>query len=401
MTKRTHKAFAVPVLLSAMLPVMQANAAGFQVSEHSAAGLGRAFAGEAAMASDASVIARNPAGMSKLDSTTITLVGSYIAPEVKLQDKFGSSDGSNSVANEAFVPAGYIVMPVNDKWAVGFGAFTNFGFTTNVGKNSLLTGQARESEIVTMNLNASLSYQMSDRLSFGAGVNAVRTEARLLRTLPSVDAPLLDMEGDDWGYGWNIGMMFDLTPATRLGVSYRSQVNQTLEGKPTTGLYRGDASVDLSLPAMSEFSVNHQLTDTVSLQASWQRTFWSSFDEINIKVVNGISPAVEPQNWKDADRYSLGATWQFSNQLALRAGVAKDRSPIPHAENRYFSIPDTDRMWYSIGASYKLNDNHSFDAGYAFVKADDADIYHNTNTVQGKVVDSSVNIFSLQYNYRF
>ena len=40
-----------------------AQSAGFQVAEHSASGLGRAFAGEGVVADNASVLARNPAAM--------------------------------------------------------------------------------------------------------------------------------------------------------------------------------------------------------------------------------------------------------------------------------------------------------------------------------------------------
>lgn len=419
MITRASKFFGVSALLAAMLPAMHASAAGFQVNEHSAAGLGRAFAGEAAVADDASVIARNAAGMSKIDSTMVTVVGSYIAPEIELEDINGASEGSKSVANEAFVPAAYIVLPYNDRWTFGFGGFTNFGFTTNVGSNSSLTFQARESEIITMNLNASAAYQFNDRLSFGFGLNAVHTEARLLRQFSKTTPPLMgvvpvagktamDMSGDDWGFGWNAGMLFDLTPATRIGLSYRSEVDQTLDGKSEQNLgisipgsdFSGKGSVDLTLPAIAELSVNHQITDTVSIQASVMRTFWSSFEEIYIDMENGSSKR-EPQNWEDVNRYSLGVTWDYSNQLTLRAGIAKDESPIAHDTDRYFSIPDADRMWYTIGATYKMDEHHIFDFGYAYLSGDKADVYHMNDTKQGEVVNSTANIFALQYNYKF
>lgn len=418
MITRASKFFGVSALLAAMLPAMHASAAGFQVNEHSAAGLGRAFAGEAAVADDASVIARNAAGMSKIDSTMVTVVSSYIAPEIELEDINGSSEGSKSVANEAFVPAAYIVLPYNDRWTFGFGGFTNFGFTTNVGSNSSLTAQARESEIITMNLNASVAYQFSDRLSFGFGLNAVHAEARLLRTLPrGISQTLaggdtaLDMTGEDWGFGWNTGMLFDLTPATRIGLSYRSEVEQKLDGKSKNNLnalghavaggnFAGDGGVDLTLPAIAELSVNHQLTDTISIQASVMRTFWSSFQEIHIKMDNGATK-LEPQNWEDVNRYALGVTWDYSNQLTFRAGVAKDESPIAHDTDRYFSIPDADRMWYTIGATYKMDEHHIFDFGYAYLSGDKADVYHMEDTKQGEVVNSTANIFALQYNYKF
>ncbi|CAM3507825.1 OmpP1/FadL family transporter [Parendozoicomonas haliclonae] len=424
MTTRTSRIFTLSALFAAMIPAMQASAAGFQVAEHSAAGLGRAFAGEAAVANDASVVARNPAGMTRLDSTTVTVVGSYIAPEVKLENSQGSSEGSKSVANEAFVPAAYVVMPVDEKLAVGFGANTNFGFTTNVGSNSTLTTMAEKSEIISMNLNASIAYEFNDRLSAGFGLNAVHTEAALIRGFGSepgmgpldpvlANQSVLDIEGDDWGFGWNAGVLFKMTPSTDIGFSYRSEVKQKLEGKseptlaamnPMPGLgdkiLVGPGHVDLNLPAIAELSVNHQLTDSVSIQASWMRTYWSSFEEINIDLDHdkGI---VEPQNWEDVDRISLGATWQYSDKLALRTGIAKDESPVPNAEHRYFSIPDGDRMWYTVGASYIMDEHHSVDFGYAYLQGNSEDVTHYTGQVIGEVAESSAHIFSAQYNYRF
>ena len=409
MTTHTSRIFKVSALLAAMLPVMQASAAGFQVSEHSAAGLGRAFAGEAAMADDASVVARNPAGMSLIDRTTITLVGSYIVPNIEVKNG-GKLSGSKSVANEAFVPAAYIVMPYNDKWSFGFGANTNFGFGTDYGTSSGLTTHGDESEIVAMNFNGSVAYKFSDRFSFGFGLNAVHTEAKMSSSLGNIK--LLEVEGDNWAIGWNAGVLFQATERTRLGLSYRAKVKNTLEGKAKTQIegdaeqkyfkaYNSKGSVDLTLPAIAELSIHHDLNDTLSLQASWQRTYWSSFDELKVEYKQpGAEDNVTQHQWSDADRISLGMTWDYTEKLTFRAGIAKDESPVA-SHYRTVRIPDADRMWYTFGAGYKLNDNSSVDFAYGYIKGDDADIYERKATPVAKISHSSAHVFSAQYNYRF
>lgn len=411
MITRASKFFGVSALLAAMLPAIHANAAGFQVAEHSAAGLGRAFAGEAAVADDASVVARNPAGMSLLDRTTLTVVGSVIFPEIKVEEApNGTSHGSNSVGEDAFVPAAYLVMPYNDKITFGFGANTNFGLGTKYGTSSNFPTEAAESEIISVNFNSSIAYQISDRLSFGFGLNAVHAEAKLVSKM-STGADVMAMEGDDWGFGWNAGILFDFTPATRIGLSYRSEVKLALEGESKTdmhpiaqqilGVYNSDGSVDLDLPAIAELSVNHQLTDTVSVQASWQRNYWSSFEEIRIKFDQaGARDYVVPENWSDADRLSLGVTWQYSPALTLRAGIARDESPVS-SHFRTFRIPDADRMWYTIGAGYKFSENSSIDAGYAYLTGDSVKVYETDPTPHGEVTKTAAHIFALQYNYKF
>ena len=415
------KLFSLSTLFAAMLPAMQASAAGFQVSEHSAAGLGRAFAGEAAVADDASVVARNPAGMSLLDTTTITVVGSYIVPDVHVEGPNGNS-GSQSVAGEAFVPAAYAVIPYNDQIAFGFGGFTNFGFGTDYGSSSgaiLLT--ADKSEIISKNFNASVSYKLNDELSFGLGLNAIHTEAEITSSVPGSNANLMSVKGDDWAFAWNAGVLWQVTPDTRVGFNYRAETKHKLEGKGSSDIINGvgapqnpynpnrlnwndKGSVDLNLPAIAELSVNHQLTDSVSLQASWMRIYWSSFEEIAVKLDNGHpGPRIDSQ-WKDVNRYSVGATWDYSKQLTLRAGIAKDESPVSD-EHRTFRIPDADRMWYTVGGTYTMDDHNSVDFAYGYINGGSEKISESnplgSGTIDGEIKKSDAHIFSLQYNYRF
>lgn len=60
----------------------QTFAAAFQLNEHSASGLGRAYAGEAAIADNAAVLSRNPAAMITFDKMALSVSGTYIKPDV-------------------------------------------------------------------------------------------------------------------------------------------------------------------------------------------------------------------------------------------------------------------------------------------------------------------------------
>src|SRR2546422_6622828 len=68
------------VLASIVSLACDVGAAGFQVNEQSARGLGSAFAGEAAAAEDASTIFFNPAGMTRLSGTQFVSSGFVIKP---------------------------------------------------------------------------------------------------------------------------------------------------------------------------------------------------------------------------------------------------------------------------------------------------------------------------------
>ncbi|MGY0217645.1 OmpP1/FadL family transporter [Endozoicomonadaceae bacterium StTr2] len=416
------KLFSLTALCAAMLPALNANAAGFQVNEHSAAGLGRAFAGEAAIAEDASVVARNVAAMSFIDSPMFTGAVSYIKPEVEIENTVSGplaplspSGKDKGVANEAVVPVFYYVAPINDKWSYGVGGFTNYGFTTKYSGSTGVSPVAAYSEVTSYNLNASLSYKLADNLSVGFGANATYVDARLTNKLgfniPRV-APagtIMDVAGDDWGYGWNAGIFWEPVAGTRVGASYRSEVKTTLEGKSksdfVSGL-RGKGSVDLNLPSITEVSIWHQLTDDVAVHASYVQVGWESFDEIVVAMKNGYQVR-DAQNYEDSSRWAVGATWQYNKDWALRAGYAYDNSPVGNAD-RSFRIPDTDRQWFTFGANYQIDNDQSIDMGYAFLKADKAKIHdkfelggNEVAAFDGKITSGNAHIVSLQYNYSF
>ena len=390
---------------------MMANAAGFQVNEHSAAGLGRAFAGEAAIADDASVIARNAAGMSLLGSQMFTSAVSYIKPEVDV--KLDGQGTARNVADEAVVPTFYYVRPVDERWTVGIGGFSNFGLATHYGSASGITPAADETELTTYNLNPSVAYRVNDDLSVGFGVNFVYADATLTSTstaIPNVmpgGLTLSKLTGDDWGYGWNAGVLWQATDATRVGLSYRSEVKLTLEGKVSSDVHQNwntGGSVDLNLPSIAELSVHHQLNDKLAIHASAVHTGWSSFDELATDLDNGQAFPTVKEEWKESWRYAVGMTYQYNDQWTWRTGIAKDNSPVRN-EHRTFRIPDADRIWVSVGGSYKIDKAQSVDFGYAYLQGKKVDISEeNPVTHQDMVAEvkaADVHILSLQYNYRF
>ena len=101
----------------------QTFAAAFQLNEHSASGLGRAYAGEAAIADNAAVLSRNPAAMTTFDKMALSVSGTYIKPDVDVAgDIYAGStklapSSESDIAPDAFVPATYFIQPLNDQWA--------------------------------------------------------------------------------------------------------------------------------------------------------------------------------------------------------------------------------------------------------------------------------------------
>lgn len=408
-------------LIAASLAVMSADtfAAAFQLAEHSASGLGRAYAGEAAVADDASVLARNPALMSLFKDKQVSIAGTAVIPDVSLKGE-GAAYGldqsmldDDSIAPSAFVPAGYFTMPVNDKVSLGFGAFSNFGLSTEFDDDYTAGQIAGETEIVTINMNASVAYKVTEQFSFGVGLNVIHADATVIRKVginPDIPASTdaVNLEGDDTGYGLNVGLMYQLDDNSRFGFNYRTETDIKFDGtfsSSANSIPELPGSVDITLPAIAEFSGSHQLDEKLGLHYSILWTGWSSFESLEAKV---SSPAGEftgfdkTEDFSDAMRYSLGTDYQYSENLLLRAGVAFDESPVSQ-EHLSISIPDTDRFWFSFGGNYTINQNSDVDLGVSvlrgktqnFTETDDSGAEWSFES-KGHAV-----LLGAQYNYTF
>ncbi len=415
----------LPALALSLIPfVSQVNAAGFQLNEHSAAGLGRAFAGEAAMADDASVVARNPAAMSLLKRPELTVVGTYVVPDVKIEGTGATAAGAvplkeDRAASRELIPAVYYVQPVNDQLAFGFGMFSWFGLSTDYGDKSGISGIADESSITTVNLTPSLSYRINESFSVGLGLNAVFVDAMLSSSVNQ--GKLFKMEGDDWAFGWNVGALWEISQNTRIGLSYRSEVETRIEGKVKSDIINGtidipghgrtnwnkNGYVKLDLPQIAELSLWQRLTDETTLQLSAMWFGWSSLKEIAPKLKDGTYFPAEELHWDDSWRYAVGITHDLNPAWVLRFGVAYDQTPTNN-KYRTYRIPDSDRTWYTFGATWKISPNQSLDFGYAYLNGEKVDIKQSGLSsslapmeTSAEVTKGNAQIFSMQYNHRF
>ncbi|QIZ77237.1 outer membrane protein transport protein [Ferrimonas lipolytica] len=427
----------------------QSFAAGFLLNETSASGLGRAFAGEGAAADDAAVLARNPAAMALFDTAALSIAGTYIDPGVDMNgvtNPFGDPNNLDidGAAPEAFIPAAYYIRPLNDKVAVGFAAFTNFGLGTDFDDDHGAGPIAGKTDMITMNFNASVSYRINDNWSVGAGANVVYGDAEFERflgdTADFINSQLpvpfglentdvaASMKGDGFGYGYNIGVMYEVNDRHRFALTYRSDITLELEGDYYSDLPSGaglngtsgekiDGYLDLELPAIAEFSGYHEITDQVTLHTTVMWTNWSVFEDIDgradgdstltgglcglnpvgCEVSDGDSLLLKEENFEDAWRFGLGMTYKVSSEVALRAGIAYDETPVPE-NHRSISIPDSDRIWYSIGANYRMSDQSSIDFAFSFIDGEEVEVNES-----GFVLESEGNaiLVAAQYNYAF
>jgi long-chain fatty acid transport protein len=244
-----------------------------------------------------------------------------------------------------------------------------------------------QAEVHTVEINPNLGYKINDQLSVGAGVRyvmgkghfgaALPTNASLGMMQPLAGKNLKYMEGEDNAWGWQAGTAWQINANNRVGVSYQSAVKLNLEGH-ASGLAYGNKSLPgmllIELPASAEIASFHQLNDQWAVHASVNWTDWSAFEklEANIPALGTNSPdLIKKENWKDNYRFAVGTTYQATNKLVLRSGIAYDTSAVDEA-NRTQTIPETDRTWLSVGAGYAWSENLTLDAGFTYIFAKNA-----------------------------
>ncbi|MGO2130564.1 MAG: outer membrane protein transport protein [Pseudoalteromonas prydzensis] len=414
-------------LIAASLAVMSADtfAAAFQLAEQNASGLGRAYAGEAAVADDASVVARNPALMSLFKEQQLSVAGIAVVPDVSLRGTEASNQSVNpgqlndsSIAPAAFVPAGYFVMPIDDKFAVGFGAFSNFGLATEFDEDYPAGQLAGETEIVTVNMNVSGSYKINEQFSVGLGLNYIYADAKIIRNfganplgLPA-QTQAVHLEGDDYGFGWNVGAMYQIDENSRFGFNYRSETDITFDGEYSNQLpaqigglagVSVPGSVEITLPAIAEFSGSHQLDDKTGLHYSVMWTGWDSFEKLEAHVAGSDTPVFsKDENFSNSMRYSIGGDYQFNDSVLLRAGLAYDESPADK-NHMSISIPDTDRFWYSFGVNYIMSEQANLDIGMSILRGKTQKFTESDGLGQQWGFESKGHamLIGAQYNYTF
>ncbi len=219
-----------------------ASAAGFALIEQSASGLGNAFAGAAATAEDASTVFFNPAGMSQIKEPQVVFAGHAISLSAQFSGtatnpgSLGGGPATGDTGGDAggvsFVPNLYFVMPIGEKLAFGIGVSAPFGLKTEYDNTWVGRFQGIKSEIKTINVNPALSYKFSDSFSLGGGLNYQKLDAELTNAVvlgPGTEGRA-NLSADDDAWGWNVGLLFNLTPATKIGVSYRSEIDYDLTG---------------------------------------------------------------------------------------------------------------------------------------------------------------------------
>ncbi len=339
-------------------------AGGFKIQDQSTRAMGMIDAFIAG-ADDASAVYYNPAGLTRLAGPQ--LIGNlYLARGQIHYDGVGGSD--SSVGRLYALPSVYFGMPLDaaGDWVAGFGAYYPFGLGTRWRSRSPVAFYSTVAEISLLNLNPSLAYRVTDRLSLGVGVDYYLSSL-VTRRLDMATGGEVELAGRGDGWGYNLGLQYQCSDRVTLGLTYRSQVVVDHRGDASfDGLgLKLDAESDLDYPAMLGAGICWQATPKLRVEFATEWVQWSTRDRqaIHFEVPPGWPlPAVleQPVNWRDSWVFMLGAEYWLSERWALRCGYGFNQTPVPSSIAEP-SLPAGDTHAVSLGVGCQLSKALSVD----------------------------------------
>lgn len=410
------------------LASQQALAAGFQLNAQSATGLGRAFAGDAVIADNASVMARNPAAMALFDETSLSLGFESITTMIDVKNTqytgvFKNAidiEDTDDVGGTSIAPNIHLVVPVDDKFAWGVNAYTNFGTKTEFSDNYPAAEYGGLTDVKSFNFGLAGSYRINSSWSIGAGLDLIYGQGTMKRTtgegfpantmiigskvIPAKGTSLINVDkADGWAVGFNLGTVYELDENNRFGFGYHYSPEFT--AKDDYG-----QEITLPLPDIAEFSGFHKIKETLfAVHYSVQWIGWSSFDKIDFRNLDSSRSTVgaltngsydKEYKWQDGWHYAIGGTYYLNSDWTLRAGYMYDTSAQDSLTS--VSVPDSDRQWLSAGFTYEVDERSNVDFGFTYLLGKDVQVTENSaGTVLTATTHADAILVGLQYSRSF
>jgi len=416
-------------------------ASSFALIEQSVSGMGTAYAVGSSGIGDASTVYFNPAGMSRLSGTHLNGALQVVYSQVDFDGSAEYSQFSGVAFQDpnlpgtpiggkhktdadltAAVPSGYISHQYSDRVWFGLGVNAPFGLKTDYDSNWVGRYHAIKSELYTYNFNPSIAFKPNKYATIGFGVSALYADGELTNDIdaglaagaPGTDDLRSKLTGDDWGYGYNGGLLLEPSENTRFGFHYRSKIDLTLDGRAEiTGStsFKENAKLDVTLPDSLSVSGYHAFNSQWAMMADITWTQWSRLKSLKTKLADG-SQSVAVWDYDDSTRYSLGVEYQHDQTWTFRSGVALDETPVPDDSLRSPRVPDEDRVWLSLGATYRYSPELTFDFGYAHLFVNDPKLDSVSDNNDPAIAptgfhdlsgdyDASVDIIGVAVNWKF
>ncbi len=425
-------------------------AAGYGIYEWSARGnaLGGTLVGRA---DDPSAVAFNPAGIVQLEGTQAMSGLSLVIPnsDITVQDPYtGQKDTFDGKFNVWTIPHLYLTKQLSDHYWFGLGVFSRTGLGTEY-KDKKWWGRYNNTYtgIKQAGVNPNLAFRLNDKLSLAVGLELSWLDFEHKKTIDSgallaanpltsalvprdLNNPLntirdatIKIHGDTIGYGGNIALRYKPVDWLALGLSYRTKISMTVNGKasinlaqaqdylaglpaPVAGAIRStltncDVDGTAPIPELLSAGLTFFPTQNLSLEFDAVLTRWSSYKSLVFEFHSPLGKRPSIKDWKDSWRFQVGAEYALSEALDLRASYVFDQSPVQDDHVDYI-VPANNRHLIGFGVGYHRN-NWSLDLGYTYLLVESRNVSPRLReaVLPSRFHNGMSHITSLSFTYKF
>jgi long-chain fatty acid transport protein len=393
-------------LLIVFYPAVSA-ASGFRISNQSLGAVGLSGAHTAfTPGPDSSYY--NPANMSYLSEqwqaeTSLTLLH---LPNIEYSDNRGSMFSGTSESELFFMPLLHLTSPEYGRLRYGFSLTYPYGLSKQW-EQPYPRAFAENFSLLTVEANPTLAYEATDWFSVGGGLRVVYGKGEVENQIGAPVSPVTlrrSSEGTDTQLGYNVALSVRPVKQWSIGATYRSEVNLDLSGNSELqayaggiplASYSGDGSVDITLPAVLTLATSYTF-DRLTVEIGWDRTFWSSFRELDFNYDSNFETSLFSvfdksirKNWDDTDAFRMGLTYDWDERWTTTLGFSHDRTPVP-ADTLGFELPDSDAMVYCAGVRYRYSAATEVGISYMYHRTQSRSISQtdaNSSGIEGRFTE--------------
>jgi len=347
---------------------------------------------------DPSAVYANPAALGSIEGNQIIGGLTYVNTISSVRN---SGVRSRNRHDDDFLPnlfANYHIP--NTQITLGLGSYTPFGLATRYDRDDFTRYAAIKSELKTIFVTPSISWEPLPYLSVGGGVSYVYSSEFLSRAIffgPFGDGKIRITDTAN-GFGYNLGLLIKPNNQLRIGLNYRSKVDLEFDsasvvfidaaGAGGTITHTRATGINVPLPSIVNFGVQWQATPDWALEVQYDFARWSDFQHLKARFpvpLPGLGGGLPingffiPQGWKDASTLRFGSSFKLTQNFEARAGFALEETPIP-SKTLGPTIPGADYLSLTAGLGYKWGPVN-FDAGYMAV-------FYKTRRVQNNVLET-------------
>jgi long-chain fatty acid transport protein len=409
--KRFDKLISVLLVVAAAPTVF---GSGFGLFEGSARG--NALGGLTGSADDPAAIFFNPAGITQLDGVHLMAGVSLINPSANMDvtSIYGGSTVGASYEDNWFTPPHiYYTRQLNQKLWLGLGLYSRFGLGSEFQPGWEGRYSNVNTNIETLSFNTNLAVKIDDKLSIAFGLtymwlNAefdLDIDASRFMVNPNYNNPATStfdvrqvIEGQSFGYGYNLAVHFRPVDKWSFGLSYISEVQHDVdEGVahftkpaaplPPTWFVDSNVVVDtIDLPSFLFLGTTYKFSDKMTLSAGAIQTGWSSLQQLVFNyetpflVIPGLGLSLDTVsrdlNWKDVWRYHFGAEHHLGKDRSFLWSYSYDESPIPDSTVSYL-LPANNRNLIGLGYGFPIhlrNQPYLVELSYTYLWMESRDI---------------------------